>query len=87
MSAIEKSLPARFGAWPRTLGGYAPATPSERTSNLSQRKKTEEAWRRSFAPAFRLILRLENALFPMTLGAMAAASQESPLLGEAKHRE
>jgi hypothetical protein len=42
--------------------GAAPLRPAlEELPNLSQRRKNKEAWRRSFAPAFRLILRLENA--------------------------
>jgi hypothetical protein len=60
MSANGRGPSARFGALPRTPGGCAPATPSEELQNLSQRRKNKEAWRRSFAPAFRLILRLEK---------------------------
>ena len=40
--------------------GAAPLRPAlEKT--LPREERTKEAWRRSFAPAFRLILQLENA--------------------------
>ena len=52
---------ALSGLRPGPHGGCAPATPSERLKNLSLKAKNKGGLAASFAPAFRLILRLENA--------------------------
>ncbi|HEV2690968.1 MAG TPA: hypothetical protein VGV35_20570, partial [Bryobacteraceae bacterium] len=43
--------------------GAAPLRPALKNfKTLSQRRKNKEPWRRGIAPAFRLILQLENAV-------------------------
>ena len=52
---------ALSGLRPGPHGGCAPATPSEKLKNLFLESKNKGGLAASFAPAFRLILQLENA--------------------------